>query len=171
MNCNCPTCTKFVLNECIIKNVNIKDGKCTHIITNDISGQQHRFYRGLLLPALTEALGETNNQYAHEFILKSEWIYRKTGEYFYKVEKFDDIPVKHQSTGRIITEIIEMVTPEQTYFNKTEIIGYIPSMANFTKSETKDYFKFCETMLEEIGGQIPTSDNQEYSQLRTQVIR
>jgi len=171
MNCNCPTCTKFVLNECIIKNVNIKDGKCIHIITNDISGQQHRLYRGLLLPALTEALGETNNQYAHEFILKPEWIYRKTGEYYYKVDKFDDIPVKNQSSARVITsnELSHYIAKFNVMDYK--IIGYIPSMANFTKSDTKEYFKFCEVMLEEIGGSIPIDCNQEYSQLRTQVIR
>jgi len=168
----CEKCTLFINDSCTrLSSLSIIDGKCSKFNPDDISTAQHRFYRGLILPALTEALGETNNQYVHEFILKPEFIYRQTGEYYYKVEKFDDIPVKHQSSSRVITEIIEMVTPEQEYFNKTEIIGYIPSMASFTKAETKDYFKFCETMLEEIGGQIPTESNQEYRTLRERVLK
>lgn len=164
MNCNCKSCIKFVLNECTIKNVHINDGKCLHFDDNNISLQQHKFYRSLLLPALTDALGETNNQYVHEMILKPELIYRQTGEYYFKVDKFDDIPVKHQKGSRFIC------------FNNTEnkrdlVLGYIPSMANFTKKETKDYFLFCETMLLEIGGHIPTDSNQEYKQLRERVLK
>ena len=167
MNCNCPTCTKFVLNECTVKNQNIKDGKCTHIITNNISGMQHRFFRGLILPALTESLGESNNQYVHDFILKPEWIYRQTGEYYFKVEEYSDIPVKHQSNARILSEYIYKESP---VVKECNIYGYVPSMANFTRAETKDYFRFCEVLLEEIGGQIPTADNQEYNLLRKKVL-
>jgi hypothetical protein len=44
-------------------------------------------------------------------------------------------------------------------------------MAAFTKKETKEYFLYCETMLEEIGGQIPTDSNQEYKQLRERILK
>jgi len=130
---------------------------------DDISYSQHKLYRSFLLPALTEALGESNNQYCHEFILKPEWIYRQIGEYFYPITNFEDIPVKHQKSARIITLFADTKHPF--------LAGYVPSMAAFTKKETKEYFLYCETMLEEIGGSIPIDCNQEYSQLRTQVIR
>ena len=169
MNCNCPSCTKFVLNECTVKNQNIKDGKCTHIITNNISGMQHRFYRGLILPALTESLGESNLQYTHDFILKPEWIYRQTGEYYFKVNNYNEIPEKYQGNARIIT--VDGYTIKNNKTVETVLIkGYVPSMANFTRAETKDYFKFCEVLLEEIGGAIPTDQNQEYQILRKKVI-
>ena len=151
---NCPKCQKA--QSCII---DISDGKCLNYSPDDISYAQHRLYRGILLPALTEAMGETNNQYCHEMILKPEWIYRLTGNYYFKVEKFDDIPVKHQTSARIISKYLQRVC------------GYIPSMASFSKSEVKDYFLFCETMLMEIGGQIPTESNQEYANLRSKIIK
>jgi hypothetical protein len=122
----------------------------------------------MLLPALTEALGESNNQYCHEFILKPEWIYRQTGEYYYQVNKFDDIPVKHQSSARILSDYIYAESP---VVKECIIYGYVPSMAAFTKKETKEYFLYCETMLEEIGGQIPTDSNQEYKQLRERILK
>jgi hypothetical protein len=135
---------------------------------DDISYSQHKLYRSFLLPALTEALGESNNQYCHEFILKPEFIYRQTGEYYYKVEKFDDIPVKHQNSARILSGYIYAESP---VVKECIIYGYVPSMAAFTKKETKEYFIYCETMLEEIGGQIPTDSNQEYKQLRERVLK
>jgi len=157
----CPEC---LTKDC--KNINIKNGKCLSFITDNISSASHRLYRGLILPALTEALGESNNQYAHEFILKPEWIYRQTGHYFYGVANFDDIPVKHQSSSRVITDDIRIGG-----LIKKIISGYVPSMSKFTKKETKDYFTFCDTMLEEIGGSIPISDNQEYKMLRDKVLK
>jgi len=168
-NCNCQTCLKFIDNLCTLKNIDIKDGKCLHIITNDISHAQHRIYRSILLPALTDALGETNNQYAHNFIIKPEFIYRQTGDYYIKVDKFDHIPCKHQGSARIITET-ETVMGDNTQLKRVDkIIGYVPSMSQYTKKEAIAFLKFCEILLEEIGGAIPTDSNQEYSQLRTQL--
>ena len=162
---NCPKCQKS--SSC---RIDISDGKCLNYSPDDISYAQHRLYRGILLPALTESMGETNNQYCHEFILKPEWIYRKTGKYYYEITCYEDIPVKHRSSARINSE---RVTIDKFGEPCTEIqfYGYIPSMASFTKAEAKDYFLFCETMLMEIGGQIPTADNQEYEQLRARVLK
>ena len=156
---NCPKCQKA--SSC---RIDIADGRCINYSPDDISYAQHRLYRGILLPALTEAMGETNNQYTHEFILKPEWIYRKTGEYYFEAVIFDNIPEKHQKTARMLTMHSDKIRDVLLY-------GYIPSMASFTKAETKDYFLFCETMLMEIGGQIPTADNQEYANLRSKIIK
>ena len=163
----CPEC---LAKDC--KNINISNGRCLNYITDNISSASHRFYRGLLLPALTEAMGETNNQYVHELILKPEWIYRKTGEYYMVVYgNFDEIPARYQGNARIITSNDLSIQNEKFSVMDYKIVGYIPSMASFTKEETKDFFLFCETMLMEIGGQIPTADNQEFANLRSKIIK
>lgn len=164
MKIDCPSC---LITEC--KDITIKDGKCLNYATDNIKSSQHRFYRGLILPALTEALGESNNQFAHEFILKPEWIYRQTGFYYFKTDNFDAIPVKHQDSARILT--IPYTLHNNPLIEKELVKGYIPSMANFTRAETKDYFRFCEVLLEEIGGAIPTDQNQEYKLLREKVLK
>lgn len=161
---DCPEC---LISEC--KDIIIKNGKCLKFATDNISSASHRLYRGLILPALTEALGESNNQYVHDFILKPEWIYRQTGNYYFKVDKFDDIPIKHQGDCRVIT-IINSSGVHGLHVD-TKIVGFIPSMANFTRAETKDFFRFCEVLLEEIGGAIPTDQNQEYKLLRGKVLK
>jgi len=165
----CEKCTLFINDSCTLLNsLSIIDGRCSKFNPDDISTAQHRFYRGLILPALTEALGETNNQYVHDFVLKPEWVYRKTGGYYFEVNDYSEIPAKHQGNARILSEYIYKESP---CVKECNIYGYIPSMASFTKAETKDYFKFCETMLEEIGGQIPTESNQEYRTLRERVLK
>jgi hypothetical protein len=119
---------------------------------------------------LTEALGESNNQYVHDFILKPEWIYRQIGKYYIPISCYADIPEKHRATARINSE---RVTIDKFGEPCTEIqfYGYVPSMGNFTRAETKDYFRFCEVLLEEIGGAIPTDQNQEYNLLRKKVMK
>ena len=82
--------------------INIKNGKCIQFVTDNIKSSQHRFYRRLMLPAITEALGESNNQYVHDFILKPEWIYRQTGKYHIEIDGYSEIPDKHKSSARII---------------------------------------------------------------------
>ena len=154
------TCIKTICPDCKNKDVckiNISNGRCINYITDNITHAQHRLYRGILLPALTDAMGETNNQYVHDFIIKTEWIYRQTGNYYFEVKDYSEIPAKHQGNARILSN----GKP-----NKMSIYGYVPSMANYTKQETKDYLKFCEILLEEVGGNIPMSDNQEYINLK-----
>lgn len=161
MIAKCEQCTKYVEDNCTaLKYITIKNGKCVNFSPDNITAAQHRLYRGLMLPALTEALGETNNQYVHDFILKPEWIYRKVGFYYYPVLKYDDIPKKYQARCRVVYDYD---------MNCQKIVGYVPSSANFTRAEAKDYFKFCEIMLEEVGGQIPAEHNIEYATLRERV--
>lgn len=167
MKTNCKNCLKYS-SGCTVKEISIVDGKCIDMVTNDISYSQHRLFRGLILPALTEAMGETNNQYVHDFILKPEWIYRQTGEYYYKIEKYEDIPIKHQGSARILSGYEYVESP---VVKECIVYGYIPSMSQFTKADTKSFFLFCETLLEEINGSIPTDQSQEYKQLREHVLK
>ena len=161
--------------ECLRKNackVEIKNGKCINYTLDNISYAQHRLYRGILLPAITEAMGESNNQYVHDFILKPEWIYRTSGKYYINVNGYSEIPEKHQGSSRIINKAIKMYNQnDDEFFYKPEIIGYIPSMAKFTRAETKDYLKFCECILDEINGNIPVEHNQEYATLRSKMLK
>ena len=132
-----------------------------------MSYAQHRLFRGILLPALTEALGESNNQYAHDFILKPEWIYRQIGEYYYPAI-YNEIPEKHQGTARLITD--NVYHSEQLGSPKGVVVfGYVPSMAKLTKREAKDYIRFCEILLEEVSGNIPPEHSAEYNTLRQRV--
>jgi hypothetical protein len=160
---NCKECLRK--DKCVI---DIVDGRCINYTLDNISHAQHRLFRSIMLPALTDALGESNNQYVHDMILKPEFIYRNTGEYYYKVESYKDIPEKHQGTARILSDYIYAESPVA---KECIVYGYIPSMSKFTKKETKDYFLFCMTLLEEIGGSIPIDQNQEYKLLRQKVLK
>lgn len=161
---NCPQCKKFIDDKCTVLNsLQILNGACNKYSPDDISYLQHRMYRGILLPAITEGMGETNDNFTHELILKPEFIYRATGEYFFKVNCFDEIPAKHQKSARFIMSH----TRAQS---QNSIIGYVPSMGKFTKTETKEYFKFCEKVLEEIGASIADKDNQEYESLKERLL-
>lgn len=161
----CPECQRFINDKCTaLNNMQILNGTCNKFSPDNISTLQHRFYRGLLVPAIALGMGEQNNNFVHEMILKPEWIYRQTGEYYFKVNRFDEIPEKHQKSSRFIM-VHNRAQSQQS------VIGYIPSMSKFTKNETKEYFKFCEIVLEEIGGQIPKSNEQEYSSLRDRLLK
>lgn len=163
---NCPQCQRFINDKCTALNsLQILNGTCNKYSPDNISYKQHKLYRSILLPALTEALGENNNSYVHTFILKPEYIYRMTGEYYFKVNSFDEVPEKYQKSSQT-----RYITGTVNVKNKYAIIGYIPSMADFTKRETKDFFRFCEIMLDELSGSIPIEHNQEYSELRRELL-
>lgn len=164
---NCPQCQKFINDKCTMLNsLQILNGTCNKYSPDDISYKQHKLYRSILLPALAEALGETNNSYVHTFILKPEYIFRLTGEYFFKVNNYDEVPEKYQKSSKT-----RYITSTSNVKNKYAVIGYVFSMADFTKKEVKDFFKFCEIMLDEIGGSIPTEYNQEYKSLREEILK
>lgn len=164
---NCPECLKN--SNC---RVDIQNGKCINYSPDNISYAQHRMFRGILLPAICNAMGESNNQYCHDFILKPEWINRKSGEYFIPVTDYNEIPEKHQGSARVITEDVEFIHSETGEVIKRTIVkGYVPSMARFTKAESKDYLKFCEMILEEVSGHIPAIEEQEYNTLRNRVLK
>ena len=156
MKTNCPECQRQ--QNC---NPDIYNGKCKNMRNDNIRLAQHRLYRGFILPSITEAMGETNNNYVHEFILKPEWINRKEGRYYYQYLKFNDIPEKWQTSARI--------------FIDEDNIAWcvVPSMKTFTIKETMDYLKFCENLLYvEIGGNMKEEDEGEkYQDVRERVFK
>ncbi len=164
---NCPECLKN--SNC---RVDIQNGKCINYSPDNISYAQHRMFRGILLPAICLAMGESNNQYCHDFILKPEWICRKSGEYFIPVTDYNEIPEKHQGSARVITRMFDVVNTTTGASQEMEkVVGYVPSMAKYTRPEAKDYLRFCETILEEVSGRIPESEEQEYNTLRNRVLK
>ena len=156
MKTNCPDCQRQ--QNC---NPDIYNGKCKNMRNDNIRLAHHRLYRGFILPSITEAMGETNSNYVHEFILKPEFIFRQTGKYYYEFKTFNDIPAKWQDYGRI---------------EDHSIVGYwtaVPSMKTFTIKETMDYLRFCENLLYvEIGGSMKEEDEGEkYQDVRERVFK
>jgi hypothetical protein len=153
MQLNCPEC----LTQNCTGNIVIKNGQCLSFRPDKISLLSHRLYRGLILPALCDFMGETNRQYTHDFKIKPEFVYRQTGEYYYKFDKYEDIPVKHQKDSKIWIE--------------GNIFAMIPSMKTFTKKETKDFLLFTDALLFEIGGNIDPENNTEYMTLKSGLLK
>lgn len=149
MKINCPECLRK--ENC---NPDIHNGKCVSMRTDNIKAAYHRLYRGFILPAIVEAMGETNPNYVHGFILKPEWLTRAIGEPAYYYDSFNDMPEKYQTSGR-------------TFKSDMGGYGHVPSMKTFTMKETKEYLKFCEHLLYiEISGHIPEDIQHEYKQAR-----
>ena len=154
MKTNCPECQRQ--QNC---NPDIYNGKCKNMRNDNIRLAQHRLYRGFILPSITEAMGETNGNYVHEFILKPEYIDRKTGRRELWFASFNDMPERYQTSGRT--------------FPLDNGYGHIPSMKTFTIKETMDYLRFCENLLYvEIGGKMKEEDEGEkYQDVRGRVFK
>ena len=159
INCNCPQCLKYIDNKCSLKDISIKDGKCTGFHPDSITYATHRFYRGIMLPAICEAMGESNFQFVHDFTLKPRWLHQVNGMAFYEYEEYNQIPDKHQGTGKI-------------WQLDNGHYALIPSMGKFTKAESRSYLSFCENFLfMELNGHINPVDNSEYQTLRKRILK
>lgn len=129
MKIDCPECLN--VNNC---RISIKDGKCQNFDIDKIQYWQHKYYRSILLPSITDAMGELSSQYVHDFILKPRWLFDTTGQAFYQYEKYVDIPVKFQNSAKI-------------WQLDNGNFAVIPSMSKFTIAESRSFIKFCEQIL------------------------
>ena len=118
---------------------------------------QHKYYRGGLLPAIAEASGEHNIFLSH-VLLKFEYLYNEIGS-------IDEIPKKYMSSGIFFINEMDIESAENMvnipcqYIQGVIIIhgskgaisriikGYIPSTADLTYEEMKQYIKSCENRL------------------------
>jgi len=156
MKTECPECSKEKNNIC---RAEIRNGKCLNFAPDSISYAQHRLYRGIILPAICEAMGEINFQYVHDFVLKPRYLHQINGTAFYEYEEYNQIPDKHQGTGKI-------------WQLDNGHYALIPSMGKFTKKETKEFLEFCERFLFlDLQGYIKPTDNKEYEALRRRVLK
>jgi len=137
MNVNCPDCLNFKDSKCNAREISIVNGKCISEKRDSIKWYMHKYYRGFLLPALTDALGEVNTQYVHDFILKPEWIERATGARYLIYYDYNEIPKKYTKDGG--ANIYR--------FNDGKSFAVLPSMSTFTIQEAKDFILFCERLL------------------------
>ena len=155
MNVNCPECLNFHNSKCNAREISIVNGKCLSEKRDSIKWYMHKYYRGYLLPAITDGMGETNTQYVHDFILKPEWIERSTGKRYLQYDNYNDIPAKYTKDGG--ANIYR--------FNNGNSYAVLPSMSTFTIAEAKEFLHFCEHVLNiEIGLDTmqPDEEHQSY---------
>jgi len=151
---NCPEC---LTKNC--KNATISNGKCLNFSPDNIKYYQHKFYRSILLPEITDAMGEISTQYVHDFKLKPLWIFNLTGNAFYEYEKYMDIPDKYRKSERAKIWILD-----NTHF------AVIPSMSGFTIKEAKSFIEFCEKLLfMDLQGSIRRENESEYVMLKGKI--
>lgn len=113
----------------------------------------HKYYRGYLLPDITDAMGETSRELIH-YNLKKEFL-------FQKCEAIEDIPSRHKSNCQLY--FINLKEDNQKF------VGYIPSMAVVTLEEGRNYIIECEKRLfidlnSSIGNSTRTSNLQNYQE-------
>lgn len=117
---------------------------------------QHKYYRGGLLPAIAEASGEHNVHIQH-ILLKYDFLFRKE-------EIPSNIPKKYYTHGiytihehrfnnvmlfKIPCKYIKGIMMVLKLYDSglEKLIGYIPSTADLTYDEMKQYIKQCENRL------------------------
>ena len=106
-------------------------GECVYEIVDKAQYFQHKYYRGFVLPDITFAMGEISQDNIH-IELKKEFLFRKVDG------NYESIPKKHRSRCIIVTQVADIVD---------EIVGYIPSTANLTYNEMKEFIDKCEHRL------------------------
>lgn len=118
---------------------------------------QHKYYRGYLLPAIADAMGERDTSKVHLF-LKAKYLMQS-------VTDVGEIPKSKLRRGIYaanLQDVISMSIPLTTYVTGAVIVsdrdgnlcGYIPSLALVTFEEMKNYIYDCEKWLTEMGGSL-----------------
>lgn len=107
-------------------------GECTYEIIDKVKYFQHKYYRGFLLPDITFAMGEVDQEQVH-IELKKDFLFKKidSGDY-------NDIPKKHRSRSIIVVQVVDLADV---------VVGYIPSTANLTYKKMKEFIEKCEHRL------------------------
>lgn len=118
---------------------------------------QHKYYRGYLLPAIAEAMGERDESYVHLF-LKSKYLLTKCNH-------VDEIPKSQLRRGIYVAQLndlLNMSVSLSKYITGAIIVsdiegnlcGWIPSLALVTSEKMKKFIYDCENFLTEIGGSL-----------------
>lgn len=153
MEISCPECVGKKCNNAIINN-----GKCSGFSPDNIKYYIHKYYRGIILPEICEAMGEINSDYVHRFILKPLWLHQMTDMAFYEFKEYSDIPNKYIKNGSSIWQL-----DNGNY-------AVIPSMSGFTIKEAKSFIDFCEKLLfMDLQGSIRKENESEYVMLKGKI--
>ena len=118
---------------------------------------QHKYYRGYLLPAIAEAVGERETSCVHLF-LKAKYLLEK-------INNIEEIPKAQLRRGIYIAkldEILNMSMKLTQYITGAVIVsdreeqlcGYIPSLALITPEKINEFLYNCEKTLVHVGGSL-----------------
>ena len=157
--------TKVYENKIVIEDKKLQKYN-NHIVEveiklkDDAEYWQHKYYRGYLLPAIANHIGEVPS-IVH--------IYLKYKYLLEIVDNVEQIPKKYLTKGIYVAkarDIISMKLQCAEYIAGTIIVhddndiitGYIPSLATIDKGEFNDYILQCESFLIELGGGIEGKD-------------
>jgi hypothetical protein len=99
---------------------------------------QHKYYRGYLLPDITRALGEMDQEYVHRYILKKQFLFKEMKE----LNKISMIPQKYRAKCVMYTAKVKKDNKEFDV-----VYGYSPSIADLTFREFYDYIIQCEHLF------------------------
>jgi hypothetical protein len=151
MRVDCKLCLKFIENVCTVKEISIIDGKCKNEIQDNIKYYQHKYFHGILLPEITDALGESSQSYVKRFILKPRWLHQTYGVAFFEYKTYEDIPPKYIKNGSSIWQL------------ENGNYAVLPSMSGFTIKEAKLFIDFSEKFLFlDLQGCIRQENNSDY---------
>jgi hypothetical protein len=103
---------------------------------NAVAYFQHKYFHGYVLPQICEAMGEKDQAYVKEFVLKEQYLYSP-------VSSYSEIPPRHRKRLRVITErIVDSETGEVS----SKIVGYIPSTSVIDFKTMRDFILWCENL-------------------------
>lgn len=136
-------------------------------VYSEVAHFRHKYYRGVLLPAVTEKMGFKNTDYVHHIILKPRFLM----EY---VSGFEEIPGRVKNRARFVfTEEHDEETGEIIYVPGTDIprqkiIAYIPSTGDISDERMRQYMQDVEAFFyEELDGGFDEELNETIIALRS----
>jgi len=134
---------------------------------SEVSHHRHRYYRGLLLPVVSDAMGYKDANYVHQLILKPRFLMEK-------VSCFEEIPERVQNRARYVFDnAFDEETGELLYISGTNeiqqrLVAYIPSMGDVTDERAKQFIKDVEDFFyNEMDGGFDPSLNESMIALRS----
>jgi hypothetical protein len=138
---------------------NFKEVEISFEIIDYAQYWQHKYFHGYVLPQIAMGQGESNLDYVCE-ILKEEFL-------FVQVENMRDIPSKHISKCRTVTEKIIDANGEI----KTRFVGYVPSRSTLTFKEYKNFIIKCEEIRDGLSDwMIPLEELDEMKIIREKAM-
>lgn len=128
------------------KKNSLTSGEMTLEIAEGPEYWQHKHYRSKwLLGAITEAMGYVDefgnmkDDFVHEFIIKPKFC-------FCPISDVSEIPERHWKQKKKCRIVVKEI------YGVEKVVGYIPSCANFTYDEMKNFILECEALRDSLPG-------------------
>jgi hypothetical protein len=134
-----------------LKSAEGHDVSVTYEVVDTPEYWQHKYFHGYLLRDIAEAQGEVDLWYLKHMVLKSKFLFHIVGAH-------DEIPSRYKKNCRIITNIV----PDETNGEHEIIVGFIPSLADLTYDDMRDFIIKCEFLLfEDLQGHLGCGSNKQ----------